>query len=98
MMKALAGIVMIVGFARASAAQPGAAPEPAGLPIEGALARIPCAGAGAEGIVVRISAPASPRYPEGAPVVVHMGPGWGVDAFPLRLTDSGFVEVRFLWP
>lgn len=70
-------------------------------PLEGPLVRIATKGAGAEGIWVRVVPPRRPRYPDGAPIVVHvpggLGPG-GVASTPAPLRDFGFVEVVFLFP
>lgn len=40
--------------------------------------------AGAEGVAVRIAAPATPRFPEGAPIVIWVPGGGGTDAFEIR--------------
>ncbi len=77
-------------------------PAPArGARLEGPLVRIPSAAAGSEGIWVRIAPPARPRYPQGAPVVIHvpggLGPG-GVGSLQTRLGDFGFIDIAFLFP
>lgn len=91
-----AAMIVIAALSTGSSAQQSATAE--FPPLRGALVRIPAEGAGSQGIVVRISAPTVSRYLEGAPVVVHVAPNFGVDDSPLELTEYGFIELRFLWP
>jgi hypothetical protein len=75
--------------------------EPAaGCRFTGPLLRIPSKSAFEEGIVVRVSPPAHPRYPSGAPIVVHQTPPGtgGVDGAPTCLSEAGFVDVAGLCP
>jgi len=57
---------------------------------------------GTEGgrIAVRLTQPSVPRYPEGAPIVVHTStfftPGQGFGG--LGVTRTGAIEVSYLWP
>ena len=95
MTNSLAAMIVIVALSAGSRAQQSAAA--AFPPSQGMLVRIPSKGTGSQGIVVRISAPAVPRYSAAAPVVVHVAPN-GVDDSPLKLAEYGFIELRFLWP
>jgi hypothetical protein len=95
MTNSVTAMIIIVALSAGSRAQQRVAVE--FPPSEGMLVRIPSKGTGSQGIVVRISAPAVPRYSAGAPVAVHVAPN-GVDDFPLKLTEYGFIELRFLWP
>ena len=45
-----------------------------GCKLGGSVAYIPSKGVGPEGLAVRISPPAKPRYPDGAPIAVQMTP------------------------
>src|SRR3982074_681873 len=95
MTNSLTAMIVIVALSAGSRAQKSVATE--FPPSQGTLVRIPSKGTGSQGIVVRISAPAVPRYSAGAPVVVHAAPN-GVDDSPLKLTEYGFIQLRFLWP
>jgi len=69
--------------------------------VQGPLVRLPSAVAGDAGIVVRLLLPARVRYPEGAPVVVHVPGGYSlgsVESSRGPLNGFGFVEVLFLFP
>jgi hypothetical protein len=67
---------------------------------EGRFCRVPSEAAGREGIAVRVFVPPRPRYPEGAPVVIHV-PG-GVQPGSSRgrpeFVGFGFIEIRFAFP
>lgn len=73
--------------------------ERPGLP-EGRFCRVPSEAAGREGIAVRVFVPPRPRYPEGAPVVIHV-PG-GVQPGSSRgrpeFVGFGFIEIHFAFP
>lgn len=73
------------------------APGPVGKRIE---TFVPSDAGGAEGIYVEITVPDTARYPEGAPVVVHVAGGWGADGLSVArdAETRGFVEVRFNFP
>ena len=70
-----------------------------GCSFNGPFLRIQSKTAGSEGLVVRVSPPSKGRYPEGAPVAVHM-----VSAVPsvsgsiACLSEQGFIDVAFLGP
>ena len=62
---------------------------------------IPSESAGSTGLALQVNVPVSPRYAEGAPVVVYVVGGWdgnglGDDGAGLLL--SGFIEVLFNFP
>jgi|GEM_PF-6007585 hypothetical protein len=63
--------------------------------------RVPSQAAGTDGLVVRITVPGHPRYPEGAPVVVYMAGGFDGNGIAERITGldgEGFIEIRFNFP
>jgi hypothetical protein len=66
----------------------------------GILVQVPSKVAGEEGIAVRVLTPRRSRYPEGAPVVVHVpgGVGPGAAAGPPEFAGLGFVELYFAFP
>ncbi len=67
--------------------------------FSGPLLHIPSASAGTEGLLVRVSPPASARYPKGAPIAVHMfASSPGVSASVACLSEQGFIDVGFLCP
>ena len=71
-----------------------AAPVP-NCELHGPLIRIPSRSA-RDGVQVRISPPATARYPEGAPIVVHSGAASSVDRVGGGcFSRRGFVEVAF---
>ena len=61
--------------------------------------RIPSAVAGAEGLMLRITPPASPRFiDKGAPIVIYMPGGFRSEGLIERVTElnqNGFIEIRF---
>jgi hypothetical protein len=68
-----------------------------GCRFNGPLLYVASATAGSEGILVRVSPPATGRYKEGAPVVVHMLSSMPrVDSSIACLSEQGFVDVGFL--
>jgi len=72
----------------------GAAPVP-NCELRGPLIRIPSRSA-QDGVQVRVSPPATARYPEGAPIVVHSGAASSVDRVGGGcFSRRGFVEVAF---
>jgi len=74
---------------------------PPGVPcaFTGPLVHVPSGGAGTEGLLVRISPPVTPRYPEGAPIAVHMLAAAPTVAGSIAcLSEQGFVDVGFLCP
>lgn len=68
--------------------------------LEGPLVRIPSKTVGSDGLPVRISPPATARYPAGAPIAVQVAPGSvpAVDQARLCLKEQGFVDVGFHCP
>jgi hypothetical protein len=70
-----------------------------GCSFAGILVRVSSKSAGAEGLVVRLSPPAEGRFPEGAPVAVHV-----LSAIPsvsgsiACLSEHGFIDIGFLGP
>jgi hypothetical protein len=65
----------------------------------GPLVHVPSKSAGTEGLLVRISPPARGRYPQGAPIAVHMIASRPNVAGSLAcLSERGFVDVGFLCP
>ena len=71
-----------------------AAPVP-NCELHGPLIRIPSRSA-PDGVQVRVSPPATARYPEGAPIVVHSGAASSVDRVGGGcFSRRGFVEVAF---
>jgi len=70
-----------------------------GCTFQGPFLHIPSKTGGAEGLLVRVSPPAKPRYESGAPVAVHV-----ISALPnvtgsiACLSEQGFVDVGFLCP
>ncbi len=61
---------------------------------------VPSEAGGSEGIYVEITFPDSARYPEGAPVVVHIAGGWGAEGLSVArdAMTPGFVEIRYNFP
>ncbi|MFC1501951.1 T9SS type A sorting domain-containing protein [bacterium] len=63
------------------------------------LIRIPSTVAGAEGLMLRITPPASPRFIDhGAPILIYMPGGFRSDGLSERVTElnqNGFIEIRF---
>jgi len=95
-------ILTLIPVLQSAAQQPRIPPPGArGAPLAGPLVRIASQHAGPEGIWLRVAPPERPRYPDGAPVVVHvpggLGPG-GVGTAPARLGDFGFIDIAFLFP
>ncbi len=67
--------------------------------FSGPFVRIASAGAGSEGLVVRVSPPSSVRYLRGAPIVVHMFSATpSVSGSLACLSEQRFVDVGFLCP
>lgn len=101
MMRLIVCLLCLLAASAAQVVNPRVGPPDRGGRFEGPLFRIATAGAGSEGMWVRLSLPARPRFQEGAPVVVHcpggLGPG-GVGTAPARLSDFGFIDVVFLFP
>jgi len=65
----------------------------------GPLLHIPSKVAGNEGVLVRVSPPARGRYPQGAPIAVHMiAARPNVSGSRACLSERGFVDVGFLCP
>jgi hypothetical protein len=65
----------------------------------GPLVHVPSKSAGTEGLLVRISPPARGRYPQGAPIAVHMiASRPNVAGSRACLSERGFVDVGFLCP
>jgi hypothetical protein len=65
----------------------------------GPLVHVPSKSAGSEGLLVRISPPARGRYPEGAPIAVHMVANRpNVTGSRACLSERGFIDVGFLCP
>jgi hypothetical protein len=63
--------------------------------------RIPSAAGDTLGIFIRITAPATPRYPTGAPAVIHVAGGFGSGGLGINsgnLVSLGFVEILFNFP
>jgi len=60
---------------------------------------LPSTVGGAEGLAVRVATPASPRYPDGAPVAIFVAGGGRADAYEIRshLTE-GALEITFAFP
>src|SRR5947207_389431 len=56
----------------------------------GTLLHIPSKASGSEGLLVRVSPPEKTRYPEGAPVAVHMSPRPNVGGSTACLSEQGF--------
>jgi len=64
----------------------------------GPFLHIPSRVAGNGGLLVRVSPPEKARYPEGAPVVVHMSPRPSVSGSHACLSEQGLIDVGFLCP
>lgn len=65
----------------------------------GPLVHVPSKSAGTEGLLVRISPPARGRYPQGAPIAVHMIANRpNVTGSRACLSERGFIDVGFLCP
>ncbi len=64
------------------------------------MTQVPSAAGGERGIAVRVLKPERPRYPEGAPVVIHVAGGFeaGAAAGRPELVRHGFVELYFAFP
>lgn len=66
---------------------------------ESLLTYVTCPGVG--DIAVRIDEPSTPRYPEGAPIIVAAS-GWFTPAegfgYVRAVTDVGAINVSYLWP
>ncbi|MDZ7721888.1 MAG: aryl-sulfate sulfotransferase [candidate division KSB1 bacterium] len=63
--------------------------------------RIPCNAASSDGLQVRVTAPETPRYQNGAPIAIYVAGGFdseGLDERQTGLADEGFVEIRFNFP
>ena len=74
-------------------------PAAIGCSFTGPLVHVPSKSAGAEGLLVRISPPARGRYPEGAPIAVHMNANRpNVTGSRACLSERGFVDIGFLCP
>jgi hypothetical protein len=88
-------------FSHGAAAEspPGGNPSPpATCALAGPLVRIPSRAA-ADGLVVRISPPAKPRYAAGAPIAVHMlAASPNVSGSIGCASSDGFIDVGFLCP
>ena len=67
--------------------------------FSGPLEHIPSKSGGNEGLLVRISPPARGRYPQGAPIAVHMiAARPSVSGSRACLSERGFVDIGFLCP
>lgn len=78
-----------------------AQPRPPRPEIRGVRVRVPSEACGKDGIAALLSLPETPRYAEGAPVVIHVPGGWGssgLDQSGADLTGFGFFELRFAFP
>lgn len=70
-----------------------------GCTFHGPFVRVPSEVAGADGLLVRVSPPAKPRFAAGAPVAVHVISALPrVDGSIACLAEQGFVDVGFLCP
>jgi hypothetical protein len=62
--------------------------------LGGSVVHVPTKAAGPGGIPVQVSPPTRARYPEGAPIVVHVNSGPApLDQARLCLKESGFVDI-----
>lgn len=60
---------------------------------------VPSDAAGSEGVAVRIAAPSSSRFLEGAPVAIYVPGGNGADAYEIRDHNTGgIIEITFAFP
>ena len=73
-------------------------PNPNACSLGGPFVRIPSRNAGPEGLLVRVSPPASGRYREGAPIAVQVLAVPGVSQSRGCLSEQGFIEIGFLCP
>ena len=65
----------------------------------GPLVHVPSKSGGNEGLLVRVSPPVRGRYPQGAPIAVHMiAARPSVSGSRACLSEQGFVDVGFLCP
>jgi hypothetical protein len=76
-------------------------PEPPfGQGFDSTFVRIPSSAAGKEGVAASVLIPRQPRYPDGAPVVIHVA--GGVQAGGARgrpeYVEHGFIEIHFAFP
>jgi hypothetical protein len=66
------------------------------------LTIIPSDAGGPKGIVVDIITPTSPRYQEGAPIIIYVVGGLDGNGLPsdknAGLDQEGFIEIHFSWP
>lgn len=75
------------------------APAAIGCSFTGPLVQVPSKSAGPEGLLVRISPPTRGRYPQGAPIAVHMIANRpNVTGSRACLSERGFIDVGFLCP
>lgn len=65
--------------------------------VQGPIIRIPSQSA-PDGIQLRLLLPATARYPEGAPIVVHSTPNASIDRVHACLRGQGFVDVVYQCP
>jgi hypothetical protein len=101
------GLSLVVALSSVGAAQIGLQDPPElnrplaaiGCSFTGPLVHVPSKSAGTEGLLVRISAPARGRYPEGAPIAVHMVANRpNVTGSRACLSERGLIDVGFLCP
>jgi hypothetical protein len=62
---------------------------------------IPSSAGGSAGIAAEIVFPETPRYAEGAPIVVHVPGGWngaGMDSQESIWPEQGFIQISFNFP
>ena len=76
----------------AAQTQPGARPSPR---APGVVTHSPSQAVGEGGIAVRVVAPKTPRYKDGAPVTISVNPGPHGPTGRLGVAECGFVEVYF---
>ncbi len=68
---------------------------------EGIRLHVPSDACASEGVAVILTLPRTPRWAEGAPVVVHIPGGWGQSGLEQRgadLSGFGFADLRFSFP
>ena len=103
----LSFLVAIVPEVAAQTPQPSAQDPPIrsgppptlGCSFSGPFLHIPSRGAGTEGLLVRVSPPVNGRYPNGAPIAVHMNASRpSVSGSRACLSEQGFIDVGFLCP
>lgn len=71
------------------------------FPATDILTHIPSSAGGERGLFLRITPPQSPRFPDGAPVVISMPGGFqenGISDRETRLHEHGFIEMRLNFP